>query len=463
MTGGKQRSEEDKDRLLVKHAARAISQAAKKVKAFEAMTITRNLKQRREKLLAAKDSDTKDSAAKVEALEASCVADLARVKGLDVKAVLLPRALAKLGLDATLLEAAKGTNGEQGDQRNSSSGEEATGKGRIRSNSNGNDNSGTSHREPMEDGNHSHEEAAVAPLDSATEALVFRLLNHTAMKAAIESMNPAVTLRRCEKLAKAEGRRFSKKEMATPDSSAGFSTAAAPAVNHRAARTTFLTSLSGDAPAEDSDASGDDDEYGSGAVPQVKNRPGQRARQKRHELEEARKAKKEAQKKYAAGQQQSSGQASSSSNVPPSQRGINPLSKAGRTARDSSSNKAQAVEREEWSLKRSHDNSPSDQKPKKKKSENAIHASWEAAKLRREKEAARMVVPAQGKKIVFGEDGGVTAGRPSSAPTKSSAPPRAAAPAAGAVADKQHPSWAAKQAQQAKLAAGFQGKKTTFG
>lgn len=446
----------------MKHAARAISQAAKKVKAFEAMTITRNLKQRREKLLAVKDGDAKDTSAKVAALEATCVADLARVKGLDVKEVLLPRALAKLGLDATLLEATKESDKEK-DKGVSSSGDKSVDVDSKSSKSAVHNISGVSDSEPVQEGGQSHEETAVAaPLDSATEALVARLLNHTAMKAAIESMNPAVTLRRCEKLAKAEGRRFSKKEMAAPDSSAGISAGAAPAVNHRAARTTFLTSLSGDAPAEDSDASDDDDdEYG--AAPQVKNRPGQRARQKRHELEEARKAKKEAKKRAAAGQQPSDH--ASSSNVPPSQRGINPLSKAGRSARESSSSHQQpALEREQWSLKRGRDDNSSDQKPKKKKSENAIHASWEAAKLRREKEAARMVVPAQGMKIVFGEDGGVTAAR-SSTPTNTSATPRAAVPTAAvaAAADKQHPSWAAKQAQQAKLAAGFQGKKTTFG
>jgi len=41
---------------------------------------------------------------------------------------------------------------------------------------------------------------------------------------------------------------------------------------------------------------------------------------------------------------------------------------------------------------------------KAKKGENAIHGSWEAAKQRREKEAAMMfAAKPQGKKIVFGE------------------------------------------------------------
>jgi hypothetical protein len=430
--------------LLVKHAARAISQAAKKVKAFEAMTIARSLKQRREKLLAAKDADADATAAKVAALEASSAADLARVKGLGVWAVLLPRALSKLGLDAALLETTK-KSGKGGQREAPPVGGTAVEEEGDSSDSKGNEGV----RDEAVAGNMNDEPRlpeAAAPEDPIIEALVSRLLNHAAMKAAVESMNPMVTLRRREKLAKAEGRHFSKKDKGAPEPGAAFSTAAAPAVNHRAARTTFLSSLSGDPPAEESGGSDDDDD---GAVQQPKNRPGQRARQKRHEVEEARKVKKEARKRAAAGLPTDRSQ-----NLPPSQRGINPLSKAGKAARHSSA--GEAAESERWGAKRARDDEGSGERPKKKR-QNAIHASWEAAKVRREKEASMIVVPSRGKKTVFGDDGGA-AERPASA---SHATPRAA-PKGAAEAEEQHPSWAAKQAQKTKMAASFQGKKTTF-
>jgi hypothetical protein len=132
-------------------------------------------------------------------------------------------------------------------------------------------------------------------------------------------------------------------------------------------------------------------------------------------------------------------------------------------------------------------------RPAKKSATNEIHSSWEAAKIRKEKEKEVMKLPFQGKKKVFGEDGEAHEAPPPSIPpsslpssnytstsssssssyskphSKDSATikkPQSFAPApAPAVSGgdmEVHPSWAAKQAQAAKLAGGFQGKKIKF-
>ena len=111
--------------------------------------------------------------------------------------------------------------------------------------------------------------------------------------------------------------------------------------------------------------------------------------------------------------------------------------------------------------KRPHDADLSD-RPLKRPTPNAIHASWEAAKLRREKEASLMFVPAAGKKTVFRDDIVLQAPvlQPQLAPK---AEPPSKPPEKSSMCEKEHPSWAAKQAQKDKASGGFQGKKTVFG
>jgi hypothetical protein len=88
---------------LVKKAERLICQVSKKVKAFEAQHITRNLKQHREKY----ENSIKDSSdaasdeakrLKFEKMEQKMNEDLQRVKTLDAKQFIVPRALQKLGI-----------------------------------------------------------------------------------------------------------------------------------------------------------------------------------------------------------------------------------------------------------------------------------------------------------------------------------------------------------------------------
>jgi hypothetical protein len=157
----------------------------------------------------------------------------------------------------------------------------------------------------------------------------------------------------------------------------------------------------------------------------VKNRPGQRARQARHQLKEAR---KEAKERKSGAKPPVDDQA----HLPPSQRGTKAATwgNKGSADRAASRDAPRGTSRVAWqgpstsrssaSVKRPHDsghnwphnasaasdvaNEAKKAKKGEKKGENAIHGSWEAAKLRREKEAAIMFAakPA-GKKIVFGE------------------------------------------------------------
>jgi hypothetical protein len=101
-----------------------------------------------------------------------------------------------------------------------------------------------------------------------------------------------------------------------------------------------------------------------------------------------------------------------------------------------------------------------DQRPAKKSS--TLHASWEAAQLRREKEASMMFLPGCGRRTVFEE-----VERDQSIPkvtVRAIAPSvEKSIPFAGSSSTVQdHPSWIAKQALRAKLNSGFQGTKKTF-
>ena len=475
-TVGKKRTEEDRDRLLVQAATRAITQAAKKVRSFEAQQVTRTLKQRRERIL---KQGAGDQQAKVAELEAKATEDLARIRKLDLRDAILPQALAKLGLkplDASDIGRKKIFRGGKPEAP-----KQAKEKVAMSNIGDSDDESGSSSEEPSE-GATTCSDAATPVMDSAMEALVGRMLKHTSLVNAIESMDERVTQRRREKLAIAEGQPVPRKpKVAKQAVDAVYGgTSDGPSVNHRNSRTTFLTSLSGNA--EEDAMTPDSDDEGDCEATKPKNRPGQRARQARHELNEKRKEAKQRAKEMKEGA--SSGPPLA---APPSgplshlsaqgtrmgrgkvsalrPGGVRPV--AGQSAVDAGvygGGVGGGHGSGHGSKKRPRDDATYASKPigaKKSKAANAIHGSWEAAKLRREKEAATMFAPSQGKKIKFGDDGSVAqvvAAAPQAAPSAT-----CRAPAAPAVsAEQNHPSWAAKQAQKALAAGGFQGKKITF-
>lgn len=216
---------------------------------------------------------------------------------------------------------------------------------------------------------------------------------------------------------------------------------------------------------------------------QPKNRPGQRARQARHEKEQARKEKKERIKK---------------------------LKEAGITIDPNFKEKQrekwakEQKEREKEYYKRQRENNSKEEnggyqggrggspgKAKKVNGGDTIHSSWEAAKIRKEKEKEIMSLPFQGKRKVFGDNDDDTEGNYTAMPTTRTASNSSSSNSASTSSradqyrsskpdhmqkiqtkstinnsndggDNVHPSWAAKQAQAAKLAGGFQGTKIKF-
>jgi hypothetical protein len=346
---------------LVKKAERLICQVSKKVKAFEAQHITRNLKQHREKY----ENSIKNSSdaasdetkrLKFEKMEQKMNEDLQRVKTLDAKQFIVPRALQKLGIgkeyewaqkDHSLKQpkssssAAAAKKTEDGDGEDSATTPAAsTGEDKAESSDNSEDSDSDNslvlgmanmnsdsededelifhHPDDDDDDDDSEEEdgrdvaqrddnkedddeESSAPSKSSesgavdidpriqvftvvvvgdhffevyiyprtsflfcfcvhcffflfcyflVKLLVEKLLKHGAMVAALASLNEDVTFRRREKLALFEGRPITsrkqeKKKKKQSKSEGMYSYAAAPEVNHRSARTTFLTSLSG--------------------------------------------------------------------------------------------------------------------------------------------------------------------------------------------------------------------------
>lgn len=228
--------------------------------------MTRNLKQRRERLLASGEA----AANKVAQLELKATQDLACIRGVDIGAALLPRALAKLGL-APLPAGAGGTRPPRRRPGEAAVGAQETGGGGSSEEGDKPDagSDGASDEAdvangavgPVRDG--ATPVAAPVPLAPEVEALVARMLGHSALKAAIESMDDAVTQRRRERLAVAEGRPQPRKPK--PGAPRAGEDHVMPTVNHRASRTIFLSSLSGEAeeiffPDSDDDGDGGDGE-----------------------------------------------------------------------------------------------------------------------------------------------------------------------------------------------------------
>jgi hypothetical protein len=263
------------------------------------------------------------------------------------------------------------------------------------------------------------------------------------MQQAMDSLDEKCAQRRREKMAIFEGRPIPliSKVIVQPESL--YSRSSAPSVNHHGAKTIFLTSLSGnieeEAPTGESDS--------ETAPAHQKNRPGQRARQARHKLNEAKKAKK---------------------------MGVTVRNVEGMTLplqsqpADTLKDDVTAGNSHEW--KGGHNTHTKrrlgadlPERPLKRPTPNAIHASWEAAKIRREKEASLMFVPSAGTKTVFDDErspqDSVSISQTGSKLGNISKPPE---PEKRIAAEIVHPSWIAKQAQKDKASAGFQGKKIVF-
>jgi hypothetical protein len=274
LADGKKRTDGDRDRLLVQAATRVIVQAAKKVLSFEAQQVTRNLKKCRERWLAAGASDE----AKVAQVELKATQDLARIRGINVRTILVPRALGKRGL-APLAEGDRGTRplkkhllrAKERAKAPAASSEGAGGdadKISDASSESPSDNEGAA--DTAADGPEGcakaaeAAEAAESTFSPDVEALLGRMMGHAAMRGAVESMDEAVTQRRREKLAVAEGRPLPRKQKLSDDAPAksmsGGASYERPVVNHRAARTTFLTSLSGDVEDDIFSPGSDDDD-----------------------------------------------------------------------------------------------------------------------------------------------------------------------------------------------------------
>mmetsp|Transcript_2726 Transcript_2726/g.5692 ORF Transcript_2726/g.5692 Transcript_2726/m.5692 type:complete len:395 (+) Transcript_2726:91-1275(+) len=377
-------SNEGRNHLLVKNATRVICQAAKKVKAFEAQQLFRNLKQRRLRIIERSQENVTVTKDAVEKMESKAASDISRVRTLDIKKYILPRALNKLGLvplpDLVV---------DSGDIEEES--------------------------KPTASGDGDFE------IDVGMEALMERILNHAAMRGAIESMDDQVTHRRREKLAEAEGKpRPKKKAKQISCTTTGEKQSSEPSVfggskvqsvDHRAARTVFLSSLSGDQDFDEVLSGDSDNEDESSAQP--KNRPGQRARQAKQKFKEAKKAAKHQRQER---QQPVKQNVPDLSHLPPSQRSVVPRQPNG--SRPSSVISAPVQSKPTPVPKSGSGSNPhgqankrifegSDERVQKRAAKTKPlenHPSWEAAQVRKEKQAALMSVPGCGKKTIFTDE-----------------------------------------------------------
>ncbi len=84
-----------KDRLLLVHASRIITQTAKKIKAFEAQTIVRRIQVVRGKITGCIDEVKRSE---FQTIEKSYIESLKQLRELDVHTLIIPQALRKMGL-----------------------------------------------------------------------------------------------------------------------------------------------------------------------------------------------------------------------------------------------------------------------------------------------------------------------------------------------------------------------------
>ena len=433
------RSEEEKDRLVVMQATRVLSQAAKKVKSFVIQHLARTKKSHRAKAEKAGDAGIKEksigkgidgqesddgngervdastdegipaaprnaSEAKPSPQETICDAQLEAARALDVAVDIVPLALERLGLRK---EQQKDLPALEGDSRSASVGaDQSDGTQSSVEGCRGSDRSSTNSKgREIDSGSDSvkisDRESQKNGLKDPKGVVVARIMQHAAMLKGIESLDELVTQRRREQLALSEGRPLPPKKKANQSAketkSPGNETAMRRVVkvNHRNSRTTFLSSLSGDAPASDG-GSGDEaavmgyssDEDTEAAVAQKlprANRPGQRARQAARERKERKKLRKAG--RSTAASYPSGGTGESRGDRLHSARGWNEerLHKADRSnARQLPSSQATASAHASWN------NAPN-------KTEQELHPSWAA-----KKEKSAVIKQFEGKKIKFG-------------------------------------------------------------
>jgi hypothetical protein len=91
----KKYDDKGRDHVLLKNVTQVVCRASKKIKAFEAQRLTRILKKGNILDAATKDTDSIG--------DTRVTSDLYRVRHLDIQALVLPRALKKLGLDSLLV------------------------------------------------------------------------------------------------------------------------------------------------------------------------------------------------------------------------------------------------------------------------------------------------------------------------------------------------------------------------
>mmetsp|Transcript_46339 Transcript_46339/g.63071 ORF Transcript_46339/g.63071 Transcript_46339/m.63071 type:complete len:400 (-) Transcript_46339:297-1496(-) len=283
-------TQEEKDKRLVYHATKVLSQAARKVKSFEVQRAIRCI-QRRKKTTAEDAGDSENRPDWVQ-----------RVKTLDVAVSVVPHALALLGLGPGPGAAAT-TGVEEGTPENIAAPKDGTPSRDDEEESTDSEDDGIETtpemkeegEEPLSSAQQQQQQpqattTTTTTLDPAMEAVVQRMLQHSVMLKAIKLLEPKARQRRLEKLAISEGRPLPRKRDMQANSAVPAEKTVSVAVNHRRPTTIFLDSLSGEVDDEDDD---DTDESDSEIPTTKKNRPGQRARQaSRQRKEERLRAKK---------------------------------------------------------------------------------------------------------------------------------------------------------------------------